>query len=52
MCIYVFIFPIFKEHSIYSLFIARTTNCFDELNSSLLLENAPNYAIDTSDYCV
>ena len=40
MCIYVLFFSDFNEYSVYS-FIARTTNCFDELNSCLFCEMIP-----------
>ena len=36
-----FIFSDFNEYSVYSAFIARTTQCFDELNPSLLSEMLP-----------
>ena len=40
MCIYV-LFSDFDKYSAYSGLIARTTNNFDELNSSLLCEMLP-----------
>ena len=36
--VFLFYFSDFNEYLVYSAFIARTTNCFDELNSSLLCE--------------
>ena len=36
-----FYFSDFNEYLVYSALIARTTNCFDELNSSLLCEMLP-----------
>ena len=41
LCVFMFYFSDFNKYSVYSTSIARTNNCFAELNSSLLCKMLP-----------